>query len=244
MSEVVAIIQARMTSTRLPGKVMMDLQGKPLLWHVLERVRRASRLKQVWIATTDDGTEAPILALCEQLGVSVWRGSTDDVLARYQGAAQAAKAGVVVRITSDCPLIDPQVIDRCVEAYAAAAPAVAYVSNCHQRTFPRGLDVEVFSRDALEAASREAVEPGEREHVTPFIWRRPERFPQGHLVDSEDHSHLRWTVDEPDDLRLIREVYAALWPDNPRFGYADVLRLVGSRPSLLEINAHVGQKHV
>lgn len=241
MAECVAIIQARMTSTRLPGKVLLDICGQPMLRRVVERVQRAPGVDAVWVATTDDGTEAPIIKLCDALGVPYHRGSTDDVLGRYHATAMRAGAEIIVRITSDCPLIDPGTVGRCVAAYRAGD--ADYVSNCQHRTFPRGLDAEVFSFAALECAHREATEATDREHVTPFIWRQPQRFRRHDVVDPVDRSELRWTVDTEADLELMRTVFAAMKREGPS-SYADVLALFEDNPAWREINAHVSQKAV
>ena len=173
----VAIIQARMGSTRLPGKVLLDLAGEPMLARVVHRVQRAASLQEVIVATTVQPADDAITQLCAGRGWPCARGSQDDVLDRYYQAATASQADVVVRITSDCPLIEPDVIDQVVGALLAGQPEVDYASNVQPpRTFPRGLDVEVIRFDALERAWREDVDPAWREHVTPYLYRHPERF--------------------------------------------------------------------
>ena len=241
---VVAIVQARMGSTRLPGKVMKPLLGEPMLARLLERLARCERVDDIVVATTDDGSERPIMALMDTLNVNVFRGSEDDVLARYYGAAQRYNADVVVRITSDCPLIAPEVVDECVEAFLASGGDADYASNGFKRTYPRGLDTEVFGVGALEAAYHEATTPAEREHVTPFIWGQPQRFRLLDVVDAENHSDLRWTVDTPEDFELVSKIYGALYPKNPTFSYHDVLRLLVEHPEWSELNRHVEQKKV
>jgi spore coat polysaccharide biosynthesis protein SpsF len=175
--------------------------------------------------------------------VPVTRGSEDDVLDRYLQAAREHAADIVVRVTADCPLIDPEVLDRCADALLAN-PALDYASNTIERTHPRALDVEALTLATLETAAREATEPADREHVTRFIWRQPERFGLHPITDDRDHSDLRWTVDTPEDLELVRAVYADTLPDNPRFTYADALDHARSHPALHAINAHVEQKAV
>ena len=242
--KVVAVVQARMGSTRLPGKVMRPLLGLPMLARLLERLARCQKLDDVVVATTDDGSERPIVELVDSLDVHVFRGSEDDVLARYYGAARQHAADVVVRITSDCPLIAPEVVDGCVEAFLASGGEIDYASNGFRRTYPRGLDTEVFSMGALETAFSKAATPPDREHVTPFIWRQPQRFRLLDVVDVEDHSDLRWTVDTPEDFELVSKIYGALYPTNPAFSYRDVLRLLGEHPEWSELNRHVEQKKV
>ncbi len=242
--KIVAIVQARTGSTRLPGKVMKPLLGLPMLARLLERLARCQKLDDIVVATTDDGSEQPIVELVDSLNVHVFRGSEDDVLTRYYGATQRYGADVVVRITSDCPLIAPEVVDTCVEAFSASGGDVDYASNVFTRTYPRGLDTEVFSMRALETAFKEATTPSEREHVTPFIWRQPQRFRLLDVVDTEDHSDLRWTVDTPEDFELVSRIYGALYPTNPAFSYRDVLRLLDEHPGWSGLNRHVEQKKV
>lgn len=240
---VVVIVQARMGSTRLPGKVLMDLEGRPMLERQLERLARARTPDATVVATTTDPRDQPIVDLAMRLGVPVTRGSEDDVLARYLQAAHEHAADIVVRVTADCPLIDPEVLDRCGDALLAD-PNLDYASNTLERTYPRGLDVEALRLPVLEIAHDEATEPTDREHVTRFIWRQPERFRLHPITDDRDHSNLRWTVDTPEDLELVRAVYADTLPDNPCFTYADALDHARSHPALHALNAHVEQKAV
>jgi len=242
VTRTVAIIQARMGSTRLPGKVLMPLAGRPMLAHVVERMRRTDGLDEVVVATSLLPEEEPLVELCRSLAVRCVRGSPLDVLDRYRQAAAEADAGTVIRITSDCPLISPRVTRAVLDAYLTGG--CDYCSNCHQRTYPRGLDTEVFSRAALDAAAGEAREPGEREHVTPFIWRRPQRFRLREVTDPVDRSNLRWTVDTPEDYALAGRIYAAMLPDRPAFDYAEVLELLRQNPEWSALNAHVEQKKV
>lgn len=238
---VVVIVQARMGSTRLPGKVLMDLEGRPMLERQLERLARARTPDAIVVATTTDARDQPIVDLAGRLDVPVTRGSEEDVLDRYARAARAHNARLVVRVTADCPLIDPSVLDRCVHTLVDD-PSLDYVSNTLERTFPRGLDVEVLTRDALETAALHATDPADREHVTRFIWRQLDRFRLGSVKDSADHSHLRWTVDTPDDLSVIRAVYRDLLPRTPQFDYQDVLAHAEAFPHVHALNAHVSQR--
>lgn len=220
----VAILQARMSSTRLPGKVMKRVAGRPMVERQIERLRRCATLERVIVATSDDASDDPLAHFLETIGVEVFRGSLHDVLGRYVGAVQALGVeGQVVRLTADCPLADPSVIDDCVRLQARLG--VDYASNGQRRTYPRGLDVESFGLDALLTAGREASDPYDREHVTPFLYRNPGRFTQGELVQDRDESALRWTVDTPEDFAFVERVYAALYPTKPEFTSDDVRAL-------------------
>lgn len=232
---VVAIVQARVGSTRLPGKVLMELGGRPMVAHVLARASAIGGVTSV-VAAVPDSPEDDALALsCRAAGVHVVRGPYHDVLARYAIAAEAADADVVVRLTADCPLLSPAVSSRVVAKFVGCD----YASNTLDRTFPRGLDTEVFSGEVLGMAAREATEPAEREHVTPFLYRRPERFRLRSVVGVPDRSHLRWTVDTPGDMAFARAVYSSLGTD---FEMDDVLGLLERRPELLDLNRDSVQK--
>ncbi len=238
----VAIIQARMGSTRLPGKVLLDLLGEPLLVRAVERARRAETLDAVMVATTVEPGDDAIVALCRDRGWPYFRGSENDVLDRYYRAAREQDAGVVVRITSDCPLIEPTVIDRIVRDLAEA-PQVDYAANIlPPRTFPRGLDTEAMRFAALERAWREDENPAWREHVTPYIYRHPELFHLHHVASPIDYAHMRWTVDTPEDLAFVRRVYEHFGHD--RFSWQEVLAVLEERPEWQEINRDVQQKAV
>ena len=241
--KVVAIIQARAGSTRLPGKVLKDLAGEPMLARVVSRVRRAGAVDEVVVATTDLPGDDAVARMCAERGFPCFRGSENDVLDRYWRAAVAHQAGTVVRITSDCPLIDPGIIDRGVREFLAAQPAVEYLTNSYpQDTFPRGLDIEVIRVDALERAWKEDTNPAWREHVTMYIHRHPESFHIRGLANDTDLSHLRWTVDTPEDFQLAQRIYEHFGHD--RFTWGDVLALIGQRPEWQDINRHVRQKEV
>jgi spore coat polysaccharide biosynthesis protein SpsF len=238
---IVCIIQARMGSTRLPAKALADIGGMSMLARVVRRAGRARALDLVAVATTTEPVDAAIVAECERLAVPVTRGSQDDVLDRYYQAARAHAAELVVRITSDCPLIDPQVIDEVVGAFLAARPD--YASNVVERRYPRGLDVEVFSFAALERAWREAGEEYQRAHVTPFLYQRPDLFRVLSVPGGADHGGHRWTVDTPEDLAFARAIYARFANDDG-FGWGEALELVEREPALAAINAHVEQKEL
>jgi glutamate-1-semialdehyde aminotransferase/spore coat polysaccharide biosynthesis protein SpsF (cytidylyltransferase family) len=231
---IVAIIQARMGSSRLPGKTLADVAGCPLLLRVVERVRSARRVDKVVVATTDRSSDDPIADLCQQEGIECFRGSEDDVLDRFYRTADANRADSVVRITADCPLIDPAVIDKVIVRFQAGN--CDYVSNTLRYTYPDGLDTEVFSFAALERAWRDAKKPSEREHVTPYL-----RTGEFRLANVESESPVplgrhRWTVDYPADLEFVRRVYEA-FSTNQHFGYQDIFHLLKERPELATIQA-------
>jgi len=234
--QTVALIQARMTSTRLPGKVLADLAGLPLLQRMLARVARAKRLDGVVVATTDNATDDPVAALCSSLGVQVFRGSEADVLGRMLAAAEMVAAKVAVRLTADCPMIDPDVIDQCL--VLREQKGVDYASNVNRRTYPDGLDVECFTIEALRRADAEAVAPKAREHVTPYMRGIFPDLPQGHfsradLTFAADFGFLRWTVDHAEDLERVREFFTALAEP---FTWLDALSWATRHPHLLASN--------
>lgn len=230
----VAIVQARLGSTRLPGKALLPLVGRPILYHVVARLRHVPALAQVVVATTDRPDDEPIRAFCRDEGILVFAGSEEDVLDRYVQAAGRFDADPVVRVTADCPLIDPGVVSRAVAMYTEADGALAYVG--FDTSFPDGLDVEVIALSALETAWREARLPSEREHVTPFIWKQPQRFPQDRIRNDTDLSDQRWTVDEPEDYRLIEAIYGALYHPQRPFAMAKVLDFLKAHPDLRRVN--------
>ena len=230
-----AIIQARFSSTRLPGKVMKPLVGRPMIERQVERVCRAKSVQRVILATSDRASDDVLARLCEDMDVGCFRGSLEDVLDRYYRAVLQFGAESVVRLTGDCPLVDPDVIDRAVDVYMQQR--ADYVSNTIVPTYPDGLDVEVLSVRALECAWREAALPSEREHVTPFIYKHPDRFRLAELRGNPNLSTLRWTVDAPEDFEFVRRVYEALYPANPEFRLRDILALLEREPSLQELNA-------
>lgn len=234
-----AIIQARMGSTRLPGKVLRPLAGKPMLQHVIERVNRAKLVDETLVATSDQPADREIEEFCASVECPCFRGDENDVLDRYYQSATQRGADVVVRITSDCPLIDPDVIDQVVAA--REQHEADYASNiAPTRTFPRGLDTEVFRFDVLERCWREAPAGPNREHVTSYIYGHPERFRVSGVTNDSDASAHRWTVDTPEDYALLERIYAHF--GNNRFGWGDVLSLLAEHPEWSELNAHVEQK--
>lgn len=238
---VVGVIQARVGSTRLPGKVLLDLAGDAVLARCVNRTRRAQTLDEVVIATTAKPADDAIVDLCAERGWPCFRGSEEDLLDRYYQAAVAYQADVVVRITSDCPLIEPEIVDRVVREFLERQPDVDYACNVlPQRTFPRGLDTEVMRFDVLEQAWREDDNPAWREHVTPYIQRNPDLFRIHGVINGVDYSHMRWTVDTPKDLVFVRCIYDYFGHD--RFSWRDVLAVLEDHSEWLEINRHVQQK--
>jgi spore coat polysaccharide biosynthesis protein SpsF len=238
---VVAIIQARMGSTRLPGKVLKDLAGATVLERVVSRVRRCRLVSDVVVATSAEPADEVILNECKRLGTEAFRGSEQDVLDRYYRAAQQAGAEVVVRITSDCPLIDPEVSDKTIQKFLVERPD--YASNALERTYPRGLDTEVMTFAALECAWTEARQAYQREHVTPFLYQHPERFKLLSVKGDHDYSQYRWTLDTPEDLEFLRAVYARSI-DHQDLSWRDVLNIVQREPELAEMNRHIVQKTI
>lgn len=231
----VAVLQARMSSTRLPGKVLLLTCGKPLLQHQIERVRRSRTIDTLVVATSDSPGDRPILALCEALGVPAFAGSLEDVLDRMVRAAEPHHPEWLVRLTGDCPLADPALIDEVVRA--CQQPGVDYASNALQPSYPDGLDAECMRFAALQQAWREARKPSEREHVTPFLHTQPQRFVLRAVRHARDLSALRWTVDDPADFVFVSQVYERLYPRKPEFAMEDVLRLLEEHPELAALNA-------
>jgi glutamate-1-semialdehyde 2,1-aminomutase len=229
-----AILQARFSSTRLPGKVLKHIMGKPMLMLQIERVLQSKMIDQLTVATSTDATDDTIEKLCLQIKIPCFRGSLNDVLDRFYQAALPWESTHIVRLTGDCPLIDPDVIDSVVQFYLLNG--YDYISNTLQPTFPDGLDVEIFRYSILEQAWQEAALPSQREHVTPFIYSQPDRFRIANYAHNKDLSHFRWTVDEPEDFELVAKIYEELYPMNPDFRMNDILRLLEKKPELLKLN--------
>jgi spore coat polysaccharide biosynthesis protein SpsF len=235
---ILAILQARTSSSRLPGKVLLPLAGAPMIVRQIERVRRAARIDQLVVATSEDASDDELARTLAGAGVAVHRGPLDDVLARFTGALAAfGTADHVVRLTGDCPLADPVVIDATIDkvidagaVYGSNTPPDAPFPN--GRTFPKGLDVECMTAAALTAAAARAASPEEHEHVTWALHRRPDLYRQAFLSQAADEGEVRWTVDYPDDYAFVAAVYDALWPSNPAFTSDDVRTLVRARPDL------------
>jgi spore coat polysaccharide biosynthesis protein SpsF len=236
---VVAIIQARMGSTRLPGKVLKDLAGETVLARVVKRTRRATLLDEVVVATTTQPADDVIVRESERLGVAYFRGDEADVLDRYYRAAQRFAADVVVRVTSDCPLIDPELIDTTVDAFLKQK--ADYATNALVITYPRGLDVEVFTAAALAWTWEAAKESYQRTHVTPYIYENPARFKIVSLTAEKDYGVFRWTLDTKEDLEALREMYKH-FADGGNVHWREALALAKTHPELAKLNANVQQK--
>lgn len=243
MPETLIILQARMSSSRLPNKVLMPILGKPMLARQIDRLSTIKTPHTLIIATSSQPSDDRIEQLCQQLNINCFRGSLDDVLARYYQAAvefgQNKTIKNIVRITGDCPLIDSEIIDNVIELFLTSNSD--YCSNCAPATLPDGLDVEVFSLAALEKAYLLAKKPSEREHVTPFIRNNPQLFKVDNYNHQSDLSHYRWTVDEAEDFDLITKIYQALYPSNAHFTLADILALMNQQPELIKINQHINR---
>ena len=236
----VVVIQARIGSSRLRGKVLADIGGRPMIAHVIERASRIEGITDVVVAIPDLTEDDSLASVIRSIGAPVVRGSSDNVLDRYLTALDATDADVVVRVTADCPLLSPSVSSAVVAAYAQGD--ADYASNTLERTYPRGLDTEVVSAEALRIAGREATDPAEREHVTPFVWRRPERFALRSVRAATDRSALRWTVDVEVDLALVRAIHDELGSE--AFDIEEILDVIERRPELATRNAGVAQKLV
>lgn len=235
-------VQARMSSTRLPGKVLMPVLGKPLLKYQMERLSRVKLANQVAILTSVSSKDDEIVNFCNLHGFLCYRGSEEDVLARYYKVAQERCPEAIVRITADCPLIDPEIVDQVIQVYRNLSPQIDYVSNSIQRTFPRGLDAEIFSFKALEQTYFDTKDPNEREHVTLHMYRHPEKFRLENVPSPIDLSQYRWTVDTPEDFQLIELLLKELYPKNRNFHLKDVLEVLQQHPDWNQINRHIEQK--
>lgn len=239
----VAVIQARMGSERLPGKVMQDIAGSTMVERVVQRIRKCERVDAVVVATSVDQVDDPLASHCFDLGVDVIRGSESDVLSRYVLAAKASQASHIVRITADCPLIDPDIVDQVVTALEQTENA-DYASNFYpHRLFPRGLDAEAFSVEAIRRVDAMAIESRHREHVTLMIYENPALFGIASVSNRLDHSHLRWTVDTAADMQLIRTIYGHFLDAGVEsFGYPEVMKALTQNWHWCQINKDVRQK--
>jgi len=232
-----------MGSSRLPGKVLMNIAGQTMLERVVRRTQRCAGLDDIVVATSTLTIDDSIAAECGKMNVPVFRGSDSDVLDRFTKAAMAHAADICVRITSDCPLIDPEVSGFIIGRFIEANPPVDYASNKIPQSYPRGLDTEVFTRDALERAWRNAAHPYQRSHVTIYIYENPGRFRLLSITSDVDRHDWRWTVDTLEDLEFVRKVYERLGKDG-NFSWHDVLALLEREPMLCDINRQVAQKPV
>jgi spore coat polysaccharide biosynthesis protein SpsF len=241
----VAIIQARMASTRLPGKVLRPIIGHPMLWHVARRLKWVTEIREVVVATSDQSSDEPIRVFCRENQMACFAGSEQDVLDRFYQAALEHSADPVLRITADCPFVDPEIVSHLLKTYQAGqydhfgvATGAGAIFEKNGR-FPDGLDAECIRFSALTRAWKEAVETTDREHVTPYLWRVPGRFRAGSLKnEGRDLSHIRWTVDTEEDFRLVTLVYEALYREDRPFLMEDILSFVSTHPDLGEINRH------
>lgn len=245
----IAIIQARMGSTRLPGKVLKPILGYPMLWHIVQRANRIKGLSNVVVATTDLASDEPVRLFCQENDISLYSGSENDVLDRFYLASAEYSGDPIIRITGDCPLVDSELITRLLEYYLQGGYDHAGIATGAGAIFlegyryPDGLDAECFSFAALERAWLDAKKPSDREHVTPYIWLRPEVFKLGVLKSEKDFSHLRLTVDNEEDFKLISKIYEALYSQNNRFSLSDVLECLRKCPDLSSINqSYIGKE--
>jgi spore coat polysaccharide biosynthesis protein SpsF len=232
------IIQARTGSTRLPQKVIKKIVNKTVLEHVIERAKRVKNIDEIILATTKKKEDDKLEKIAKRLGVSIFRGSKNDVLDRYYQVAKLFKISSIIRITADCPLLDPRVAEEVINFYSQGN--CDYVSNTHPPTFPNGMDIEIFNFKSLKKSWQEAKLKSEREHVTPYIYKNPNLFKIGNIAyGNNDFSYLRLTLDEKEDLFLIREIYKELYDKNPFFGLEDILELFKRKPELIKINQHI-----
>jgi spore coat polysaccharide biosynthesis protein SpsF len=235
------IVQARTGSSRLPGKVLLPIAGKPLLQRMLERVRAVEIPFRLIVATTTHFSDNPVRKLCARLGVKCYSGHPTDLLDRHYQAAKLESADAVAKIPSDCPLIDPAIIDRVLGFFLQQSDRYDFVSNLHPATYPDGNDVEVMHFSALETAWREAKKPFEREHTTPFLWEQPQRFRIGNVTWETGLNYSmthRWTIDYPEDYNFLKAVFEELWSEeNPIFHLQDILSLLERRPEIAGLNA-------
>lgn len=236
----VAIVQARMGSTRLPGKVLKKLVDCSVIVHVINRLKEVSNINRIVVATTTLKQDDCIVEELKKHDVIICRGSEQDVLGRYYESAVKSNAANIIRITADCPLIDPGLVENIVEFFKEKK--VDYVSNSLIRTFPRGLDTEVFTMEALERAYKNAKDPVLREHVTPYIYTNPDKFRIKNFINDINFSNYRWTLDTIEDWHLISEIYQRLYEPGKMFYWQEVLHLMENYPELTFINAHIEQK--
>jgi spore coat polysaccharide biosynthesis protein SpsF len=239
-----AIVQARIGSTRLPGKVLLDIGGKPVIGRVFERLKISQRLNEIILAIPNTKENDVLEKFALENNVNLFRGSEEDVLARYYGAAEKFGLDIVVRITSDCPIIDPGIVDLIIKKHLDSK--ADYTSNILKRTFPRGLDVEVFDFDVLRKAYEKAKESYQREHVTPYIYENPKFFKLDNFEAPKEmrHPEFRLTLDTKEDYELIKEIFYRLESKKKNFSVKDVIDLIKENPALLKINAHIKQKQL
>ncbi|KKM95527.1 hypothetical protein LCGC14_1187280 [marine sediment metagenome] len=235
MKNILIISQARMASSRLPGKVLRNVFGKPLLWYLMERLKLVKKVNRILIATGSPETNQPIIDFAKEQNIDYFIGNEDDVLDRYYQAAKHYKGNIIVRITSDCPLMDPDLIDQGLEMFLNGN--YAYISNGHPPTYPDGFDIEIFSFKALETAWMEAKLPSEREHVTAYIWNHEEKFSIGNFENEINLSKYRLTIDTPEDFTLISIIIKYFHDKWIEFRLKDVMKFLNENPKLVELNA-------
>ena len=235
--DMLAIIQARTRATRLPDKVLFDLEGKAVLEHVINRAKASKYIADVFVGTTIKKADLKIVKLCAELDVSVFCGSEDDVLDRYYQTARLVRPKHVVRITADCPVIDPMVVDKVIELHIKEN--ADYTSNTFGETYPDGQDVEVFTFEALKESWENAELASEREHVTPYMRNNPKKFKLSSLNYSDNLSNMRWTLDNKEDYEFLKIVFKNLYHQNPLFGMNDILYFLGKNPAVERINMHI-----
>ena len=235
--KVVAILQARCSSSRLPNKVLKPILGVPMILRQIERLQRCHNLQQLVVATSSEANDDALEMLCAKADLACYRGSLEDVLDRFYNAAKFHNATHIVRLTADCPLIDPDIVDGVIDCFFSES--FDYVSNTLTPTYPDGLDVEVFSFEALESAWKQARLPSEREHVTPYLYNHPELFRTMNFAAEKDLSALRWTVDNPEDFVCITKIYESLYPANAAFKTQDILEFLSKHPEFISINSHL-----
>lgn len=242
--KVVATIEARMTSTRLPGKVLLEIGGKPALAYMINRIKRSRLVDDIVVATTVNDSDDPIIDLCNKLGCKYFRGSEEDVLLRVLEAAKSVNADIIVELTGDCPFIDPDIIDKVIELYFSGD--YDYASNIVERSFPDGFDTQVFSVQSLEKVSRLTDDPIDRVHVSCYFYNHPQKFKLANLIADQDSTwpDLRLTIDEPADYQLLKLINEKLQDRKGMFSVNEVISLLKQEPELVELNKHVRAKEL
>jgi len=240
--KIAVIIQARTTSTRLPKKVLKDINGKPMLWHIINRLKFSKKLDDIILAIPDTKENNVLEKFAKDNKIKYFRGSEEDVLSRYYETAKKFKCNIIIRITSDCPLIDSGVVDLVIEKHLNSD--ADYTSNVQIRTYPKGMDVEVLNFQTLKKAHDETNDPANREHVTLYIRKHPNIFKQTNVINNQNLSSMRWTVDEKKDLELIRRIYNKLYRKGKIFSMPEILKLLEKEPGLLEINKKIKRKTI
>ncbi|RHX91170.1 spore coat biosynthesis protein F [Leptospira yasudae] len=241
--KIVATIEARMTSSRLPGKVLMKVLGKPMLGYLIDRLKAVSSINEIVLATTVNSSDDPLVKFAESEGIFVYRGSEDDVLSRVIGAAQSRRADIIVEITGDCPVIDPDIIEQCIQLFKYNS--ALYVGNAHIRSYPDGMDVQIFALKDLVRSGSMTQNQLDREHVSLHMRNNPEIFPHLHLIapPSQYWPELGLTLDEKEDFELLKNIIEHFdRENNPYFSCLDIIRYIKTNPSLEEINKKIKRK--